>query len=53
MPKNLDQVTSGASKNVQIAGMWIALQCFLDLQSQAIHAAPHVGASDRQPHPYA
>ena len=31
MPKNLDQVTSGASKDVKIAGMGIAPQRFLDL----------------------
>src|SRR5258705_11904793 len=24
---------------------------FLDLQRQAVHAAPHVGVADRQPHP--
>src|SRR5208282_4258709 len=53
MPKNLDQVTSGASKNVQITGMRIAPQRFLDLESQAIHAAPHIGAPDRKPDPYA
>ena len=31
MPKNLDQVASGASKDVKIAGMGIAPQRFLDL----------------------
>ena len=31
MPKNLDQVTSGASEDVKIAGMGIAPQRFLDL----------------------
>jgi hypothetical protein len=50
---NLDQVTPGASKNVQIAGMRIASQCFLDPKSQAVYAAPHIGAPDRQPDPYA
>jgi hypothetical protein len=29
--------------------MGIAPQRFLDLQSQAIHAAPHVRSSDRKP----
>src|SRR5579863_10080324 len=53
VPKNLDQVTSSASKNVQIPGMRVTLQCFLDLESQAIHAAPHIRAPNRQPHPYA
>src|SRR5450759_319951 len=37
MPKNLDQVASGASKDVKITRVRIAPQCFLDLQSQAIH----------------
>src|SRR5580700_726658 len=39
VPKNLDQVTSGTSEDVKIARMGIALQGFLDLQSQAVHAA--------------
>src|ERR1700731_4425012 len=38
MPKNLDQVTSATSKDVEIAGMRIA---------------PHIGSADRQPDPYA
>src|SRR3954449_9880932 len=50
MPKNLNQVASGTSENVKIAGMRIA--AFLDLQSQAIHAAPHIGSPDRQPDPH-
>jgi len=29
--------------------MRIALQYFLDLQRQAVHAAPHVGVADGQP----
>src|ERR1019366_1248861 len=52
MPKNLDQVTSGASEDVKIARVRIAPQCFLDLQSQAIHASPHVRSSDREPDPH-
>src|SRR5512135_493470 len=53
VPKNLDQVTSGTSEDVKIARMRIALQRLLDLQSQAVHAAPHIGSSDRKPDPYA
>jgi len=30
----------------------LALQPLLDLQRQAVHAAPHVGMADRQPHPH-
>src|SRR6516164_989061 len=44
-------MTSLASENVQIAGMRIALQDFLDLQRQAVHPAPHVGVADGQPNP--
>src|SRR6266403_2135412 len=52
MPKNFDQMTAFAAKNIKIAGMRIALQPLLDLQRQAVHAAPHVGVADRQPHPH-
>src|SRR5580700_1644458 len=51
VPKNLDQVTSSASEDVKIARMRIALQGFLDLQSQAVHAATHIGSPDRKPDP--
>src|SRR5438105_12471400 len=52
MPENLDQVTAFATENIEIAGMRIALQPLLDLQRQAVHAAPHVGVANRQPHPH-
>src|SRR5437764_1663783 len=42
-------MTSSSSEDVQIAGMRIALQYFLDLQRQAVHPAPHVGVADCQP----
>src|ERR1700730_16180009 len=53
MPKNLDQVASGASKDVKITCVGIAPQRFLDLQRQAIHAAPHIGSPDRKPNAHA
>jgi len=53
MPKDLDQVTSGASKDVKITCVGIAPQRFLDLQRQAIHAAPHIGSPDRKPNAHA
>ena len=31
--------------------MRIAPELFLDLQRQAVHAAPHIGVADREPHP--
>src|SRR6516165_115965 len=42
-------MTSSPSEDVQIAGMRIALQYFLDLQRQAVHPTPHVGVADCQP----
>src|SRR4051812_44586398 len=42
-----------ATKDVKIAGVRIAPQCMLDLERQAVHAAPHVGVANRQPHPHA
>src|SRR5713101_3169781 len=32
--------------------MRIALQTLLHLDRQAVHAAPHIGVADRQPHPH-
>src|SRR5437667_138442 len=52
MPKNLNQVTSGASEDVKIAGMRIAPQGLLNLKGQAVHAAPHIRSSDREPDPH-
>src|ERR1700677_2037149 len=52
MPKNLNQVTPGASEDVKITCMGIPPKRFLDLQSQTIHAAPHVHSSDRKPDPH-
>jgi hypothetical protein len=51
MPQNFDQMTSFASEHVQIAGIRIALQYFLDLQRQAVHPTPHVGVADGQSNP--
>src|SRR5207249_2617184 len=52
MPQNLNQMTSSPSEDVQIAGMRITLQYFLDLQRQAVHPTPHVGVADCQPNPH-
>src|ERR1700686_3779122 len=51
MPNNLDQIASGSSENVQIASMRVPADRLLHLQRQPVHAAPHIGAADRQPHP--
>src|SRR5215469_9745213 len=53
MPENLDQVTAFSAKDVKIAGVRVATQHLLDLDRQAVHAAPHVGMTDRKPHPHA
>src|SRR5271163_5285723 len=45
-------MTSSAAEDVQIAGMRVALQYFLDLQRQAVHPTPHVGVADCQPNPH-
>ena len=45
-------MTAFPAKNVKVASMRIALQLLLDLQRQAVHAAPHVDVADRQPHPH-
>src|SRR5204863_9896791 len=38
-------------EHVEIAGMRFAAERLLYLQCQAVHAFPHVGPADRQPHP--
>src|SRR3954470_21992437 len=52
MPDDFNQIASGAAKNVQIAGVRVAAERLLHLQRQPVHAFPHVGPADRQPHPY-
>ena len=49
MPNNLQHVATGASKDKQVAGVWIAAKRFLDLESKPVHAPPHIGLTDRQP----
>src|SRR5215472_85239 len=52
VPEDLDQVATSATKYKQITGMWVALQSFLHLQSQPVHAAPHVSVPRGDPHPH-
>jgi general secretion pathway protein K len=52
MPENLDEIAATPSEHIQIAGVRIALHCLLHLERQAIHPAPHIGVTDRQPHPH-
>jgi hypothetical protein len=44
-------MTAFAPGNVEIAGMRIAMHRLLNLDRQAVHAASHIGMTDRQPHP--
>ena len=53
MPMPSRQRTSDTSEHVEITGVWIAPESFLDLQSQPLHTSPHVCSPDSQPHPYA
>jgi hypothetical protein len=49
VPEDLDQIAAPAAEHKQIASMGIALQPLLNLQSQPIHAAPHVGVPSGDP----
>src|ERR1700732_5580953 len=51
MPENLDQLSALAAEHVEIAAVSIALEHFLHLQGQRVHAAAHVGAAGGHPHP--
>jgi len=42
MPENLDQLSALAAEHIKIAAVWIALERFLHLQGQRVHAAAHV-----------
>src|SRR5580704_6426364 len=53
MPDDLDQIAARASEDKKISCMRITAKRFLHLQSQAIHAAPHIGSPDRKPDAYA
>ncbi len=53
MPDDLEQVAPSTTKDEQITGVRVAVQGFLNLQCQSVHASPHVGPADRQPDPRA
>src|SRR5271154_251610 len=52
VPKDLREVAPATPENVEIAAMRVALQLFLDLKRQSLHAATHVGVARRDPHPH-
>ena len=51
MPQHLDQSAAAATKHEQMAIVRIVLECLLNLQRQAIEAAPHVCVAASQPDP--
>ena len=51
MPEDLCQIATPASEDIEIAGVGIPLQALLNLQSQTLHAAPHIGVASRDPDP--
>src|ERR1700688_843259 len=51
MPKNLGKIAPTPAEDIEIAGMGIALKALLNRQSQALHAAAHVGVAGRDPDP--
>src|ERR1700674_1744783 len=53
MPEDLDQVAPGATEDEKIADERIAPECLLYLQGETVHAAPHVGPTDREPDAHA
>jgi hypothetical protein len=51
MPNHLDQVTSAAPKNEEIAAVRVVPENFLDLQRQAGPALAHIRMARGQPYP--
>jgi hypothetical protein len=51
MPQDLDQAAAAATEHEQMAIMGIVLEGLLNLQRQAVEAAPHVRVAARQPDP--
>ena len=49
MPKNFQEVSAFSAKDVKVAGMWIAMQRFLNLQGKTVHPASQVRRTGRQP----
>src|ERR1019366_2312503 len=51
IPQDLDQSAAATAEHEQMAIVRIVLECLLNLQRQAIEAAPHVCVAARQPDP--
>src|SRR5450755_3666947 len=52
VPEYLDQLAALAAEHVEITAVRITLERFLNLQSQRVHAAAHVGMASSDPHPH-
>jgi len=53
MPDDLHEIAAPAPENEEIASMGIAVEAFLNLQRQALHAAAHISMAGREPDPHA
>ena len=51
MPKDLGEIAATAAENKEIAAMGIAVETFLNLQSQSLHSATHIRVASRDPDP--
>jgi hypothetical protein len=50
MPEDLGEIPTPSSENEEIAAVGIALQAFLNLQGETLHAPPHISMARRDPH---
>lgn len=53
MPEDFGEIATAPTENVQVARVRVALQLFLHLKRQPLHAAPHVRVAGRDPDPAA
>ena len=49
VPKNFDQLAPTPAKDIEIAGMRVALHRLLHLECQPVHSPAHIGMPDREP----
>lgn len=53
MPQDLGQIATATAEDKEITAMGVALETFLNLQGQPLHAPSHVGVPRRDPNPTA
>jgi hypothetical protein len=49
MSEDIRQIAAASPEHIEITIKWIALQLFLDLESEAAHAASHVRMASGDP----